>query len=165
MDEEETRHLAGYLLGQLLQKDSSVEVGVRGVLRIASLQHHAVWIAWAALQLVDMADESGLAEARTAIEKTFSDSDTQDRIIQQAKESYDFTRASVGNPTPNHSDIGDLERDVAIFETELKREITETRFHQVTERHRILNRVKNSVQKYLMMVEAGKKPSEPESQQ
>ena len=155
MDDAELRSLAGYLLGRRLQRNSSVEVGGRGVLRLATLQRHTAWVAWALLQLVDMADESGLGEARAAIEHAFPDLLHQEHILTQAKSAYDFTRAGVGDAPAYHADIGDVERDAAVFEAELMREITDKRFRQLAVRHRILNRVKNKVQAYLTMTEAG----------
>jgi hypothetical protein len=161
VDAAEIRTLAGYLLGQLLQRNSSVEVGVRGVLRIANLMHHTAWVAWASLQLVDMADESGIDEARVAVEHAFPDLSHQERILQQAKEAYDSTRAGVGDAPAYQADIGDVETDAAIFEADLMREISDQRFRQLASRHRILNKVRNKVQSYLMMIEAGEEPVLP----
>ena len=51
---DEARGIAAYALGMLTHRDSSVEAGVRSVLRIANLRDHAWWQVWAQLQLTDL---------------------------------------------------------------------------------------------------------------
>ena len=51
------------------------------------------------------------------------------------------------------ADVGDIERDLPIYEASLMRKISVAHLEQRDLRHRILNRVKNSAQRYLMRIE------------
>jgi hypothetical protein len=113
----------------------------------------------------DLVDEdSAESTVRPLLAEAFPDGDRQNEILERALADVRKSRAvSTESLTPYLADIGDIERDLPIYEASLLREIDVDRFAQRDLRHRILNRVKNRVQTYLMSVEPGKdaKPPEP----
>jgi hypothetical protein len=154
---EESRHIAAFGLGQLLQKDSSVESGVRTVLRIATIRGHLWWQAWAFIQLTDFYEPDAMDNVSHRIESAFPDGERRSDLLDSAMKAVRRTRQVDSSNPPKYylADIADLERDLPIFEARLLQKISVNRFAQRDMRRTILNRVKNSVQAYLMAIENG----------
>ncbi len=155
----ELRQLAQYSLGALIAKKSSVESGVREVLRIATAKGHAVWQAWAMLQLTDMFEDDGLGYAREAISNAFPEAVRQDTVLHKALEQYNATRLAPDDTT-YRADIGDIEHDLIIFQAHLRQKITTTRYAQRDRLRRIVNKVKNQAQDYLITIENASRDDE-----
>ena len=153
----EARHIAVYSLGQLLQKDSSVEAGVRAVLRIATMLRHSWWQTWAFIQLTDFYEPDAMDAADRLVEAAFPEADRRRDLLESAMANVRATRRVELSEPPEYylADISDLERDLPIFEARLMKKISVERFRQRDTRRAILNRVKNRVQIYLMAIENG----------
>jgi len=153
----EARNLASFALGMLTHKDaSSVEAAVRSVLRIATLRGHARWRLWAELQLTELVDEETAKESvRPLIDASFPDVRRQEQILDFALGDYLRSRKMANEDEGSYylADVGDIERDLPIYEASLMRKISVEHLEQRDLRHRILNRVKNSAQRYLMRIE------------
>ncbi|MGA3037446.1 MAG: hypothetical protein ABSE64_08145 [Vulcanimicrobiaceae bacterium] len=151
--------IAAFALGQLLQKDSSVEAGVRAVLHVATLRRQTWWQAWSYLQLTNIYEPfepDALEDAHRLMQRAFPDAARRNDILENAFAHYKSTRSIDANPgTYMLADIGDLESDLPIYEAALRKKINIERFQQRDIRRSILNRVKNQVQIYLMAVESG----------
>jgi hypothetical protein len=162
---EVTRGIAAFALGMLAHKDaSSAEAVVRAVLRIASLRNHHRWRVWAELQLTELVDEDVAKESvRHVLDDAFPDPQRQDQILEAALGDYLSTRRTSAEADSAHylADIGDVERDLPIYEASLMRNIDVNVLAQRDLRHRILNRVKNQAQRYLMNVEKSEGSSAP----
>lgn len=158
---DESRALARYALGNLIHGDASVEAGVRSVLRISRARGNLFWEVWATLQLTEMFEGPDiiLADiARGSVAASYSEP-TRKETFEKALAAYEATR-TYGNATDAYrSDVGDIERDQRIVAADLMRKITLERVEQGDRYHRILNKVKNLVQDYLMTVENGKSES------
>lgn len=156
----EARELAKFALGMLTFKDSSVEAAVRSVLRIATLRDHAVWQVWAQLQLTEFVDEDAAkVSVRPLLDAAFPDAQRQEQIFDRALGDYLSTRSHSAEKGGHYlADIADIERDLPIYEASLMREIDVSRFEHRDLRQRILNRVKNGAQRYLMDIEKGTIP-------
>jgi hypothetical protein len=154
---EEVRAMAAFALGMLAHKDAnSAEAAVRAVLRIASLRNHERWRVWAELQLTDLVDEDAAKDSvQHILDDTFPDRQRQSRVFEAALRDYLATRKTSSEAGTRHylADIGDIEHDVPIYQASLLREINIDVLAQRDLRHRIINRVKNQAQRYLMMVE------------
>jgi hypothetical protein len=154
---EVTRGLAAFALGMLAHKDaSSAEAVVRAVLRIASLRNHPRWQVWAELQLTELVDEDVAKNSvRHLLDDAFPDPQRQDQIFEAALDDYLSTRRTSSDSASRYylADIGDIERDLPIYEASLMRNIDVDVLAQRDLRHRILNRVKNQAQRYLMKEE------------
>lgn len=123
---------------------------------------HSAWQVWSSLQLTEMFDDGDIPSAIQAIAWGKIDAARQEHIVERALRDYNATRTEVGDESEIYrADVGDIERDLDIFESSLMREIDLTRFAQRDRNHRILNRIKNRVQEYLMMVERNMPPPEP----
>lgn len=157
---EVTRDMAAFALGMLAHKDAnSAEAVVRAVLRIASLRDHHRWCVWAELQLTELVDEDVAKESvRHVLDDAFPDPRRQDQILEVALGDYLSTRRTSAEADSAYylADIGDIERDLPIYEASLMRNIDVDILAQRDLRHRILNRVKNQAQRYLMIVEKAK---------
>jgi len=151
---EEVRHLAAFALGMLTHKDaSSTEAAVRSVLRIASLRNHHHWRIWAELQLTELVDEDAARESiQHLLDDAFPDEHRRAPALDAALADYLATRDTslTGDGQLYLSDIGDVERDIAMYDASLSRRIDVEVLRQRDLRHRVLNRVKNKAQQYLM---------------
>ncbi|HEY0396320.1 MAG TPA: hypothetical protein VGD01_17685 [Candidatus Elarobacter sp.] len=149
--------MAAFALGMLAHKDAnSAEAAVRAVLRIASLRNHERWRVWAELQLTELVDEDSARDSvRHILDDAFPDPHRQSRIFDAALRDYLATRkaSSEENGRRYLADIGDIEHDLPIYQASLLRDINVDALAQRDLRHRILNRVKNQAQRYLMKVE------------
>jgi hypothetical protein len=154
---EEARNIAAFSLGQLLQKDSSVESGLRAMLRIATMRGHLWWQAWAFMQLTNFYEPDAMDGVHLLIESAFPDAERRSGLLESAMASVRETRIVGASDPPKYylADVGDLERDLPIFEARLLRKITVERSAQRDMRRTILNRIKNRVQIYLMAIENG----------
>jgi hypothetical protein len=111
---------------------------------------------WAELQLTEFVDEDTAKDAvRHILDDAFPDAQRQDQLFDVALRDYLATRKISGEDDSgyNLADIGDLEQDMPIYQASLLREIDIDILAQRDLRHRILNRVKNQAQRYLMKVE------------
>jgi hypothetical protein len=154
---ELTRSLAAFALGSLAHKESSTAEGaVRSVLRIASLRKHPLWQIWAELQLTELVDEDVARDSvQHLLQDAFPDPQRRNQLFDVALREYLITRRRSLDPDSGFylADIGDIERDFAVYEASLMREIDVDVLAQRDLRHRILNRVKNQAQRYLMSEE------------
>lgn len=155
---EVTRSLAAFALGSLSHKDSSsAEGAVRSVLRIASLRNHPRWQIWSELQLTELVDEDVAKETvQHLLDDAFPDTQRRNQLFEVALREYLATRRRSEEPRSGFylADIGDIERDLPIYEASLMREIDVDVLAQRDLRNRILNRVKNHAQRYLMSEES-----------
>ena len=104
-------------------------------------------------------DEDAARESVRPLLDAFPDPQRQDQILESALNDVRKTRrVAADNDVYYLADIGDVERDLPIFEASLLRKIDVRRFSQRDLRHRILNRVKNRVQTYLMAIEKDAAP-------
>jgi hypothetical protein len=152
---QEARGLASFALGSLTMKESSAEAAVRSVYRIANLRDQYTWQVWAQLQLTELVDEDAARESvQRVLDGAFPESTRQDAILAHALEDYLATRVRAGETGSYYlADVGDIERDLVIYEASLMRDINVEHLVQRDFRQRILNRVKNRAQTYLMEVE------------
>lgn len=155
--------MARFALGTLIFS-GSVEAAVRSVLRIAAAKNHFQWQIWAHLQLTELFEDEtnhadGVDELKRTIFSFIPDGARTEDIFRTAERSYSATRKDPDGRSYG-ADIASIELDTTMFTAELHREINLDRIHQRDRNHRILNRVKNSAQQYLMMVEAGTTPPE-----
>lgn len=154
---QESRHIAAFALGQLLMNDRSAEAAVRAVLRVATLRDHAWWQFWAFLQLNDTYEQDELAGAHRLIGRALPEATRRDDILESAKEDVLWTRRTGIEENEHYlADIGDVERDLTMYDTDLGRAIDVSRLAQRDMRHRIVNRVKNRAQEYLMLIETNR---------
>jgi hypothetical protein len=155
---QEARTLAAFALGMLTHKDAnSPEATVRAVLRIASLRKHDRWRVWAELQLTEFVDEDTAKDSvRHILDDAFPDSQRRDQLFEVALRDYLLTRRISSEDETRHylADIGDIEQDIPVYQASLLREIDVDTLAQRDLRHRILNRVKNQAQRYIMKVES-----------
>lgn len=157
---EEARNLAAYALAMLTMKESSVEAGVRAVLRIATLLGQSWWQVWAQLQLTELVDEDTARDSvRPMLEHAFPDQSRREQIVELALADMLTTRVTAtGSERYYLANIADIEHDLPIYEASLMRAIEVDRLAQCDLRRAILNRVKNRTQSYLMAIEARSRP-------
>lgn len=99
-----------------------------------------------------MFEDDGVIYARESISSAFAETVRQDNVIQKALEQYNSTRLAPDDTT-YRADVGDIEHDLIILQAKLKKKITATRYAQRDRLRRILNKVKNQAQVYLMTIE------------
>lgn len=165
MNEDQTfdsRSAASYALGQLLFKESSVEVGVRSVLRIAEHRGFTWWRVWATLQLVPF-NAGTLGEDITRMVK--EDFPEEKRGHQASLYGDQFLEYSYlrWQPETEHyavDGIAKLEKLCALAEAAYIRGQDDLR-QIVLMNTEILSRIKSRVQEFLTAIEAGHTPVPP----
>lgn len=168
MSGDEVRSLSSYALGQLLQKNASVEVAVRQVLRVATLKNHLQWRIWAMINLttVDPAKESAESSLPPIREQTLTQMHhllddffppktgdvARQAVLNRVIESVTACRRIKPGRTMADS-VTTLERRFKEERRAIRKGSGDDELYSTLER--ILDRIKTQAQMYLSSVESG----------
>lgn len=153
---------ATYALSQLLFKDSSVEVGVRSVLRIAEHRGLTWWKLWASLQLLTLDAKTVDEEIAEVVDRDFpaEKAEHRGRLLRDAIEEYNYLRKSDDPRCRTSSALPLIKQDCDLAEIAFSQGMKGG--HDIALGNtEILNRVKNRIQAFLTAVERGETPLPP----
>jgi hypothetical protein len=153
---------ASYALSQLLFKDSSVEVGVRSVLRIANYKGLTWWTLWASLQLREFSPETLRADIQ-AFQDDFPEEKEahRDKIVHDQLAEYLDLR-HVRDNLARPFDLASLEKLTEIAQANAASG-NEQQQSFVIELSTILSRIKSRVQTFLIAIERNEAPTPPKN--
>jgi hypothetical protein len=153
---------ASYSLSQLLFKDSSVEVGVRSVLRIAEHKGLTWWRLWVTLQLTPFnADTLGEDIARI-VDEDFPEEKAAHRgnLYTEHFNEYRYLRWDADTRHYTVDGLAKLEKITALAEVGYARGHDDLRMVVFTNAD-VLSRIKSRVQDFLTAIERGYAPRPP----
>jgi hypothetical protein len=171
MDDEDifiARCNAAAALSQLLFKDSSVEVGVRSVLRIAEHKGLTWWKIWATMQLLHFASDEPSTQLSSILDREFPTEKGQQRalLLEQHGEEYRamrllLSKGSDGGALYNVTDLAGIEKTLVLAEASYCQDADSELASDIRDYVTILQRIKSRVQAFLTAVEMGETPSLP----
>lgn len=156
---------AAAALSQLLFKDSSVEVAVRSVLRIADHRGLTWWKLWATLQLETLRTETLGEQIAEVLDADFPEVKASQRelTVQQALDEYNYLRSSSHSFSRSTAALAVMEKETALTEMAYARDPDglDGARQMVLARTEILSRIRSRVQYFLSTVERGESPTTP----